>query len=302
MKKLYLALLLFTALPMFAYQPLYFCTAANTTFFKYLKSLIGSIHKTNFDHLGEIPVFDLRLTQEQIDELNSMQKVQVYEIERTHPDILTPVHTGRKYKVPGWYAWKPVAIKQALDMFPYVLWQDAGNAVLRPLDDLFEHIREQGYFLVGSYTDWRHTIGKHITQYQIKKFGLDQKDKEWILDTLDTMGATIGVSRDHEMAYEKFIIPVYELTRDLRNFADDGTAHQGFGHARHDQTVFSVFARLNDMKIYRSSHRPTRAHVTVKNKKVPFYIDHFTKMLDHNTHIFYCGRGWLDFSESIKYR
>ncbi len=226
-KKLYLILLLFTTSLILAYQPLYFCTASNSTFFNPLKSFIGSVHKTNFDHLDEIAVFNLGLTQEQIDELNSMQKVQVYEVERTHPDILEPVHTGRRYKVPGWYAWKPVAIKQALDMFPYVLWQDAGNVVLRPLDELFEHIRQHGYFLIGSGTDQKHAIRQHATQYQIKKCDLDQKDKKWILDMLETMGATIGIARDHPVAYNQFLLPIYELTRDLRNFSDDGTCPRG---------------------------------------------------------------------------
>jgi len=300
-KKLYLILLLITT-SLSAYQPLYFCTASNSKFFNPLKSFIGSVHKTNFDHLGEIAVFNIGLTQEQIDELNSMQKVQVYEVERTHPDILEPVHTGRSYKVPGWYAWKPIAIKQALDMFPYVLWQDAGNVVLRPLDELFEHVREHGYFLVGSGTDWKHTIGKHITQHQIKKFSLNQKDTSWILDTLEAMGATIGISRNHSVAYNEFLLPIHELTRDLRNFADDGSCPRGFGDARHDQTVFSIFARLNGMKIQRASHRPTRIFLTVGNKKIPFYMDHNTKIFDHNTHIFYACKGWLDFSKDIKYK
>ena len=278
-KKLYLISQLFITSFAFAYQPLYFCTASDAKFFDILKSFIGSVHKTNFDHLGEIAVFDLGLGQEQIDEINSMQKVHVYEVERTHPDILKPVkiYSGNKI-VPGCYAWKPVAIKQALDMFPYVLWQDAGNVVLKPLDELFEHIRQHGYFLMGSGTDWKNTIGNHITQRLIKKFHLDKTDKKWLLNTLDVSSCTIGIARNHRVYYD-LIVPVYELTRDVDNFLDDGTYPKGFGGWRLEQIVFSIFARLLELKDQRASHRPTRMFLTIANKKIPFYMDHNTKML-----------------------
>ena len=48
----------------YAYQ--YYCTAANSDYFKILLNLIGSIHETNFDKLGGIAVFDLGLTEDEI--------------------------------------------------------------------------------------------------------------------------------------------------------------------------------------------------------------------------------------------
>ena len=306
-----LAALLLISASLSAYKPLYFCTAADAKFFNLLKSFIGSVHKTNFDHLGEIAVFNLGLTQEQIDEINSMQKVHVYEVERTHPDILKPVYAGKKhpdfikpigpdkkYKIPGWYAWKPVAIKQALDMFPYVLWQDAGNAILKPLEELFEHIRQNGYFLIGSGYKNRH----YTTQYVVKKFGLDQSDKKWILDAYQCdAGAAIGIARDNDTAYNEFLLAIYELTRDLRNFSDDGSC-PAFGYARHDQTLFSIFAHLLGLNIMRTTQRPTQIFLTIDGKKIPFYADFDPKVVDGKTQIYYGCKGKLDFSEYIKYQ
>ena len=292
------ALLLTTALH--AYKPLYFCTASDTKFFKILKSFIGSVHKTNFDHLGEIAVFNLGLTKKQINEINSMQKVHVYEVERTHPDIIKQVKVdlgGRT--VPGWYAWKPVAIKQALDMFPYVLWQDAGNVVLKPLDDLFEHIRQNGYLLLcGGRKNKNHT-----TQYLIKKFKLDQEDRKYVLDQNQcSAGSALGISRDNYTAYNEFILPIYELTKDLRNFSDDGTCPGGFGRARHDQTVFSIFTSLLKLNLMRTSQRPTQIFLTIDGKKIPFYADWNPKIVDDKTHIHHTCKGRLDFSKHIKYK
>ena len=94
-----------------------FCTAADAKYFKRLLNLIGSLHHTNFDQTKEIAVFDLGLTNDQKETLNGIQKVKLYSIELTHPDLLTQF-VVRKI-VPGWYAWKFVVLKQTLDIFPY---------------------------------------------------------------------------------------------------------------------------------------------------------------------------------------
>ena len=131
---------------------LYFCTAADEQYFPWLLSLIGSIHKVNFEALGEIAVFDLGFAAWQRALLNVMEKVHVYFLDTAHPkrkELLTSFKTsdhGRTAR--GWYAWKPVVIKQALDMFPYVLYLDAGTVALKRLDNLFKHIQRKGYFLL----------------------------------------------------------------------------------------------------------------------------------------------------------
>jgi len=110
---------------------LYFCTAANSTYFERVLNLIGCLHKVNFNEIGQIAVFDLGLTEKEKTKLKNIKKVAVYSVEKTNKDIITPLPTGQGKKlVLGYYSWKPVVIKQALDMFPYVLWLDAGTTIL----------------------------------------------------------------------------------------------------------------------------------------------------------------------------
>ena len=73
----------------------YYCTAADSRFFPHLKNLIGSIHQTNFDVLGEIAVFDLGLINDQINNLQKMQKVTVNKVEITTKNLLTNFVTSK---------------------------------------------------------------------------------------------------------------------------------------------------------------------------------------------------------------
>ena len=42
---------------------------------------------------------------------------------------------------------------------------------------------------------------------------------------------------------------MYELAKDITFFEDDGSCPKGFGWARHDQTLFSVFVNRLGMEI-----------------------------------------------------
>ena len=103
------------------------CTAANAFYFQPLLNFIGSLHKVNFDDLHTLMVYDLGLTEEQLNYLSLIDKLEVHKVREVHPDILKPVMVFPNGKtVPGWYAWKPVVIKQSLEKVPAVLWIDAG--------------------------------------------------------------------------------------------------------------------------------------------------------------------------------
>ena len=119
-------------------KKIYIVTAADKVFYREILQLVGSIHKVNFNQLGGIAVFDLGLSDEQKRHLRKIQKLTVCSVEKTHPDIIKPFKKDNgTHWVPGWYAWKPVVIKQALDKWPYILYIDAGAIVLKPLDYLF---------------------------------------------------------------------------------------------------------------------------------------------------------------------
>lgn len=237
--------------------PLFFCTAANSHYFNSLINLIGSIHKTNFDQLSQIAVFDIGLNPEQCTYLESIEKVKVYQIEKVHPDIIRPVFVNNWGKmVPGWYAWKPVAMKQALDMFPYVLWIDAATTVLRPLDVLFKHIKDHGYFLVTIGNEFengafRHPVSWQTTQYIVQKFKLTNPENKSILD-YEAIGSNIwGCSKEYA---HLFVDDMYELSKDLKNYADDGSTPSGFGTARHDQMILTAVAYTKNLHVFKQDY------------------------------------------------
>jgi len=316
MKKIIIALLLSVNVnAQQDYSPLYFCTAADTEHFAWLKTLIGSIHATNFDHTAEIAVYNLGFTQEEIALLNTMEKVKIYDVEMTHPDLLKKFVVrsyGRQSR--GWYAWKPVAIKQALDMFPYVLFLDAGCVVLKPLDNLFQHIQQNGYFLFGSHYMMRYYTTKTVAQL----FNLYDQDKHHILNMAQTESNIQGICKSHTLAYEKYLLPAYEMSKNLHAyFADDGTCPHGFGMGRHDQTVASILAHLLGMKVHTGYTCPTQIKLHINNEKIPFHINTHnwnwnhekcrqeyddSKPIPSDTDIFTQSKGRINCEQSIVYK
>ncbi|MBI3508062.1 MAG: hypothetical protein HY069_00250 [Chlamydiia bacterium] len=271
--------------------PQYYCTGANFAYYESLLNLIGSIHDTNFEDCEEIAVFDLGLTQEQLQHLKTIQKVSVYTLEKTHPDILS-YYRGHGIVVFGWYAWKPVAIHLALQRFPYVLWLDAGTEVRNRLDFVFEYIQSRGYLLctIGDEKDamghWLHPVGWGTTQFVKEQLGLDTPQHKWILDCESVMGGFIGVSRT---GASYFLNDLYAWTFDLRYYADDGSAPNGWGCARHDQTLLSYLAYSRQLQVHRQNGiEGTPIWLSWDQKTSPFYITYSKHHLGPHTHIFNC--------------
>ncbi len=277
-------------------MPHFFCTAADSNYFPHLLNLIGSIHETSFDALGAIAVFDLGLTEEQIQHLNTIEKVSVHKIEMTHADLLTRFKTSHSGKVaPGWYAWKFVVLKQALEMFPYVLWVDSGTTILKPLDSMFKYILESGYFLATIGDEKinkaiQHPIRWGATEYVKQAFDLSRAERAYVLEKEPLLSGTIGVSRK---AVDYLVGPLYSLTNNLRLFEDDGTTPHGFGTGRHDQAILSIFAYLHGLTVHRQDHTqetPLCLNVAGKNEEV--YITWNGSCVNEKTHL-YNSRGDL---------
>lgn len=266
MKKFFVVL--FLSIFLYSNEPYYFCTATNSSFYKPLLTLIGGIHKYHFDNLGEIAVFDLGLSRDEIFQLEKMQKVVVLQVEKKNPKILTPVMTRKEGKpVPGWYSWKPVCIKQSLDRYPDVLWIDAGTVLFLPIDHLFTYMRKQGYFFHNG-TD--HSFTSQCTLYVKEKYGLYLEENDWILKE-EIFGLEAGIMGITRKIYDSFVVPAYEIAGDIKSFIDDGTTKDGFGFARHDQTIFSMLALLNHFTILQ--HRKTPLDLMyLGEEKLPFHI------------------------------
>jgi len=261
--------------------PMYFCTAADDKHYPILLNMIGSIHKHNFYDVEKIFVYDLGLNDIHKEELKNIKKVELLEIEKTNPDILTDIETGVNRKVKGLFSWKPVIIKDALDRCPYVLYLDAGTTILKPLNNLFKHIKQNGYLLF----DCGHSIKWMTTKYLIDKLDLNSEDNKWLLDD-DTFGIDAGfqgVSRD---LYDSYVMPMYEFTKDIKNFTDDGTCPDGYGTGRHDQTLYSILAKQLNLDINYHDNPNKDCYLTIDNKKTPFHITHTKDRVTDKTTIF----------------
>lgn len=254
------------------------CTAADSLYFEPLVNLIGSIHKVNFENLEQIAVYDLGLSSENKNFLNTIAKVQIYSVPMTNPDLLKPVIINNDGKtVPGWYAWKPVIIKQMLNKYPVVLYLDAGNTVLQSLDELFQHIEQIGYFLVSVF----HNIKWSATKFVIEQFDLHAPEREFVLknDTLQISANMLGFSRK---MYERIVLPMFNLTQDMRYFIDDGTSPNGFSTGRQDQTLWSIFAYLEGFEI----NKPGWSNLKINDTEVPFHTHWSPSLINKETTIY----------------
>lgn len=264
---------------------MYFCTAADDQHFIILLNLIGSIFRHNDKNLKKIAVYNLGLTEDQLHQLSIIDRVEVFDVEKVNPLITTPLFSAKHGNwdrwVKGMFSWKPVIIKQSLDMFPYVVYADSGTTVLRPLNGLFEHIKQNGYFLTDCGRSIKWMTPKHI----IKKMNLTSEKNKWLLeDTLYGIDAGFqGVSRSLK---EEYIMPMYELAEEITNFIDDGTCPEGWGTGRHDQTLFSIKAR--ELKLNILNHdRPVEECILVYNNTTePFHITHANNRVREDTAIY----------------
>jgi hypothetical protein len=273
------------AVPQSEETPMYFCTAGDEIHFNALINLIGSIHKHNYAETKEIAVFNLGLNAEQVNTLNRLQKVKVYDVERANPLITEPLYNSPNRWIRGLFSWKPVVIKQALQMFPYVLYADAGTTFEKPVNDLFKHITQHKYFI----SDCGHSIKWMTTKFVIDKFELSSEQNKWLMsdEVFGIDAGFMGLSKEMESI---FIDPVYELSKDIHNFIDDGTCPDGWGTGRHDQTLFSIQARKLKLNILNHDRDVEECFLNVNDKKIPFHITHSGERVKPNTVVFRCRR------------
>ena len=233
--------------------PHYYATSADANFFNKLITLIETIQKNDQPNFAEIAVFDLGFKPWQREYLVNLEQVRVCDLEMVHPDLLKYFQTspgGRKVR--GWFAWKPVAIKQALDLYPYVLYLDAAMEIYRPLDDLFQHIVQAGYWLVDCGEPKENSLPYRITKPVVTQV-VQKLSPAWQAQLLhpDTRMVSAGIQGLSRQVYDSYVLPVYQQAANLELFADDGSSKMGFGGARHDQALFSIYANLNGFKIDR---------------------------------------------------
>ena len=261
--------------------PMHFCTAADDKHYPLLINLIGSIHKHNFYDTSQIRVYDLGLTDLQKNELKQIKKVVLCDVEKTNVDILNPIKTSPNREVRGLFSWKPVIIKDSLEHCDYVLYLDAGTTILKPLNNLFKHIVENGYLLF----DCGHSIKWMSTNHTIETFNLNSEENRWILND-ETFGIDAGFMGLSRNLMNDFVLPMYNLSFDIKNFYDDGSCPDGWGTGRHDQTLYSIIVRKLNLNINYHDNPNIGCNLTVDSKNIPFHITHTLKNVNSETNVF----------------
>lgn len=276
----------------------YYCTAADQNHVPHLMNLIGSIHKNDYTNLGEILVFDLGIPERVKMHLKYMRGVRVMEVELVHPDLLKYFQTcpsGRKVR--GYFAWKPVIIKQALEIHPYTLYLDSGITILKSMDSIFDSIIRKGYFLIDAGCDQVsgkvHNICDRVTLPVVRNIIEKNfiKFKEMLLheDTYMISGGVQGISRS---LWDSYVFPCYLTAKDLSLYEDDKSAQLGWGAARHDQCIFSIFAQVLGLELY-----PEGAF---KLDNGSYVNQHWDKNKITNESTFYVSRGDYNFLGGFK--
>lgn len=241
--------------------PKYFATVCDREHYNWCILHIESIFQHN-QNVKEIAVFDINLTPTQKRILNEKERVVVLPIEEVNPHMKEQTlvrSNGRMSR--GWYSWKPVAIKQALERYPYVLYIDAGIRVSHPLDRIFQHIIQNGSFFFSA----GHNLEIATSKYTQKTLGLDQT-------FLQKESISSGVQGLTQALYETYALPCYQCSKDIKLFKDDGSSQGGFGWGRHDQTIFSIFVHKNNLKVHNLYET---SYLTIDGEKIPFDPHYF---------------------------
>lgn len=261
--------------------PHYFCTAADSKFFDKTVNFVNSINKFDSRLVAKILVFDLGFTPAQRQQLTTMPHVYLRDPEMVHLDLLKLFKTDKNRCVRGWFAWKPVVIKQALDECPYIFYIDAAIEIYQPLDNLFKHIVEHGYFLISTETTvLRERMTNPVKEQLLSK--LSPKLQHELLNS-DIISISAGVQGLSRKVYDNYVLPVYNLAQNLELFKDDGSAKLGFGSGRHDQIIYTIFAHQNNFQIYHNGWMDLK----IDGKTVPLHAHWNRKELNAQSSLKY---------------
>lgn len=268
---LYIALLLLVPALVSSSEKRVFVTATDTEHYNWTLNLISGIHHYHENGIEQIAIFDIGLTSQERKELKKLCYVEVYEVEKVNTQIFEKFTVNSQGKIArGLYSWKPVVLKQASSLFPTFFYLDSGISVVGSLELLYNYLEENGCFLI----DCGHNIGRMSTEPVRKLFRLNQKHNAWVLNENGISAGFQGITR---AVYSNYIYPIYEMSFAIENFCDDGSCPKGFGFARHDQTLFSIQARLTNLPIHKAV-RGQSLNLMIEGKKRKVRLSDFIKI------------------------
>jgi Protein of unknown function (DUF1647) len=203
-----------------------FVSGASSNHFKSLKNLIQSVLKF---YPGEpFIVFDLGLEQQEVDEIKNIVKVEKFDYSHW------PEHVNIKNDQAGGYAWKPIIIHEvAKRTGKAILWLDAGDVVVAPLEPVFSIIEKNGYF-------------SPCSSHNIRKFCM-AKTLEYIkipddhLNFPSIAAAIVGIDINHSLG-SRVLEEWFKLSLIKECILPEGGTYQ---NNRHDQNILSCLLAKN---------------------------------------------------------
>ena len=135
-------------------------TGANSPYFESLLTLISTVHKTSYDIVDQIFVYDFGLDVREIERLKTLKKVKVVEMNELPPVYETISTTKTKC-----HFLKMFSLYDAKNKGNNVLWLDAGACVLRDIKEIFDTIENEDIFLVGDIhlnKNYTHSLCREI--------------------------------------------------------------------------------------------------------------------------------------------
>ncbi|MDI6774067.1 MAG: glycosyltransferase [Verrucomicrobiota bacterium] len=195
-------------------------TSFNSKYFKAGLTLLAGVHRTSYDVVDKILIYDLGLTEGQKRLLRRCEKVEV----RAYPPAVDSFFSG--YLDPGQHAYKTGAVKFAGEHGSLVLWLDAGAMPARSLGVIFGQLAADGIFLVQD--EHANACWTHERAFQLMQATTEERSGRQLCSGI--LGYAAGGR------YQGLIDEAYEFGQNPDIVCGPHENH------RHDRSIYSVLA------------------------------------------------------------
>jgi len=206
-------------------------TACNDAYYTACLTLISHTQQLPvFQHIDQIIVYNLGMTEKEIDYLNKLEKVTVKFFGKDTKEFFPG------YLDPKTYAWKMYVLHDAKNLATNcIFYLDSGVVPVFDFTEVYDKIEETGKFLVGSL----HKIGEHISDACKIKMNVTENELKAEAITAGIQGYKIGSY--YECQYIDVGFYLSQIPECICGNKYGENPH------RHDQTIYSILA--NRLKI-----------------------------------------------------
>ncbi|MDW8801313.1 DUF1647 domain-containing protein [Clostridium sp. A1-XYC3] len=198
-------------------------TACNSAYFNACLTLIASIHRLSFNDVDKILVYNLGLTEDEKEQLNSLQKVQVMEFNLDDSYF-------QEYLTPKQFAWKPYVIKDAGNYGNLILYMDSGAVTVKNIKCLYDIIENDDILIVGDYHP--NYVYTHDKCFEI--MNATEEEKQYLQIWAGMQG--YKVNGKYQSSY---VDEAFKFSKLKDAVFGNHTNH------RHDQSIYSILCCRN---------------------------------------------------------